>query len=204
MKIVLPMVNNGGDIAKLFELIRGTELPTVEVDETYLKQRGISESDAPGLLDVLKDLRFIGNDNLATNLWSEYYSRDDRAVVLAAAIQKAYQSLFKEMMCPYLADDETLFDYMKLNVKATPVEMEKQLETFRALCELADFQDLLCDYDQVEPLSEKAKSPESRLPAVKVAPNLQVNLQVHIDPNTPDEKIETIFKNMRKYLLGQE
>jgi hypothetical protein len=33
---------------------------------------------------------------------------------------------------------------------------------------------------------------------------LQVNLQVHIDPNTPDEKIETIFKNMRKYLLGQE
>jgi hypothetical protein len=26
---------------------------------------------------------------------------------------------------------------------------------------------------------------------------------VHIDPAAPDEKIETIFKNMREYLLGK-
>jgi hypothetical protein len=62
------------------------------------------------------------------------------------------------------------------------------LDTFRALCELADFQNDMYV--------------EGPAPSVKVNPNLQLNIQVHIDPNTPDAKIDAIFKSMRKYLLS--
>jgi len=73
------------------------------------------------------------------------------------------------------------------------------LQTFRNLSELADFQDILC---QAGPGGTASETPEN-VSKVKVNPNLQFNIQVHIDPNTPDAKIELIFKNMRKY-LGKE
>jgi hypothetical protein len=48
---------------------------------------------------------------------------------------------------------------------------------------------------------ETALVEEIKMPEVKINPNLQLNIQIHIDPATSDQKIETIFKNMRKYLL---
>jgi hypothetical protein len=93
-------------------------------------------------------------------------------------------------------------DYLKNFVKGTPKNREYMLETFRALCEPADWQNMLCEEGPQEPTP--ALSDGKSLPAVKVDPNMQISLQIHIDPNTPDEKIETIFKNMRKYLLGKE
>ncbi len=39
---------------------------------------------------------------------------------------------------------------------------------------------------------------------VKIAPNLQLNIEIHIGADTPDDKIEEIFKNMKKYLLTDE
>jgi hypothetical protein len=41
-------------------------------------------------------------------------------------------------------------------------------------------------------------------PAVDVTPKLQLNIEIHIAADTPDEKIETIFRNMKKYLLTNE
>jgi hypothetical protein len=66
------------------------------------------------------------------------------------------------------------------------------LETFRALNELADFQNIVSDNDS----NQAVPTEEEKMPEVKVNPNLQLNIQIHIDPDTPDEKIETIFKNL--------
>jgi hypothetical protein len=44
----------------------------------------------------------------------------------------------------------------------------------------------------------------SEKPKVKILPNLQLNIQIHISPDTSDEKIEVIFKNMRKYLIDND
>lgn len=39
---------------------------------------------------------------------------------------------------------------------------------------------------------------------VNFSPNLQLNIQIHIDANTSEEKIEVLFKNMRKYLIDND
>jgi len=41
-------------------------------------------------------------------------------------------------------------------------------------------------------------------PAVRVVPNLQLNIEIHITADTPDDKIKTIFRNMKEYLLTDE
>ncbi len=39
---------------------------------------------------------------------------------------------------------------------------------------------------------------------IELSPGLQLNIAIHIAADTPDEKIEVFFKNMRKYLLTDE
>ena len=39
---------------------------------------------------------------------------------------------------------------------------------------------------------------------VNVVPNLQLNIEIHIAADTSPDQIETIFKNMKKYLLANE
>jgi hypothetical protein len=204
LPIQIPCTNKAADIIKLLGKLAKGGLPDTKVDADFIKKMGFSAVSATSLVEILKKLGFVDESEQASAIWAGYASSDDRDRILAAAIKTAYSGLFKEMMCPYLGDDESLLEFIKANVKASPREMEYCLETFRALCELADFQDSLNDYDYVEPMGP-VKIPETEmLPQVKVDPNMQINIQIHIDPNTPDAKIETIFKYMRRYLLGKE
>lgn len=41
-------------------------------------------------------------------------------------------------------------------------------------------------------------------PLVDIPPKLQLNIEIHINADVTDDKIETIFKNMKKYLLTNE
>jgi len=51
------------------------------------------------------------------------------------------------------------------------------------------------------PVQKTYQEPTRIKPSLDVSPRLQLNIEIHIAAETSDEKIETIFKNMRKYLL---
>jgi hypothetical protein len=204
MSIQVPFTNKAEDILKLLRHLPESGSPQSRIDAAWLKKQGISASSATYLLDILKKLRFLDEKQKPTSIWKAYVTSNERSKVLADAVSAAYAGLFKSMICPYLCDDEILLDYLRLNVDATPREIEYCLETFRALCEMADFQDVLTEYDSVEPAMPVQLPIASPMPQIKVDPNIQMNIQIHIDPSTSDEKIETIFKNLRKYLLDKD
>lgn len=52
------------------------------------------------------------------------------------------------------------------------------------------------------PATGSNSSTQKNKNTLNISPNLQLNIQIHIAADTPDEKIETIFKNMRTYLLN--
>jgi hypothetical protein len=198
----VPYTYRPEDVTRLLKELPTIEAPPGKVEASFLKSMGFSNTSAKYLLNILKMLGFLDENDKASGVWLAYASDEKRGLILASAIKKAYSDLFESTLCPYLEDDEVLLDFFKRKVKTSPVEMERILQTFRNLVEPADFQDLLCEEgpDQPQP------SADDNVPGlrVKVNPNLQINLQVHIDPDTSDEKIETIFKNMRKYLLGKD
>jgi hypothetical protein len=138
---------------------------------------------------------------MASEAWSAYSTNESRGLLLASAVKAAYSNLFKLVFCPYLEGDDVILDFFKQeDIKVTAKDMALMVATFRFLSELADFQDIMCE----EGPGQKVSLPESEnVRDVKVNPNLQLNIQIHIDPNTSDEKIESIFKNMQKYLLGK-
>jgi len=189
------------DLEKLLNTLITLEAPVGRADSKLIKSLGFSASSSNHLYTTLKLLGFIDGSDNATDVWRQYRQDGQRGRLLASRIKQAYNGLFEKAMCPYLEDDENLYDFFKQKTKSSVKELGFLIQTFRILCDFADFQDLMDPgYNGLLPsLKEEVKEPQ-----VKVDPNLQLNVQVLIDPNTPDDKIETIFKNMRKYLLGKE
>ncbi len=202
MTVAIPSVNKPEDIPRILAKIAATPVPEKAVTAECIRSLGISLASSRQLRTLLQVLGFLDEDYKPTTAWISYNSGENANKVLGFAIQSAYTDLFKAMFCPYLEDDENLLDYFKRNTEASPREIEDMLATFRYLAESADFQDLLYEGGTFE--DEKAEGARLPLPEVKVNPNLPWTIQVHIDPNTSDQKIETIFKYMRKYLLGKD
>jgi hypothetical protein len=59
--------------------------------------------------------------------------------------------------------------------------------------------------EQTEPAGAQ-EAPEGRRVRTRVEtePSLQLSIAIHISPDTPEETIETIFRNMNRYLLRDE
>ena len=194
-----PFTNKPEDVTKLLQALPSVRTPSGKVEAAFFKKLGFAASSAKSLLSVLGSLGFVNQECRATNLWRSFIKDHNPGLVLAGAIKNTYADLFAFTLCPYLEGDEEIFEMLKKGSKSTTKEVTLMVRTFRALCELADFQDLLNCSPPVTP----AGGAQENLASLKVNPNLQLNIQIHIDPNTPDEKIEVIFQNMRKYLLGK-
>jgi hypothetical protein len=190
------------DVAKLLNILPGVDVPVGKLDAGYFSKMGFTSASGRHLFQILKMLGFINNKDTAAEIWKEYVVREQRGLTLASAIKNAYPELFEEMFCPYLEDDQVILDFIKKRVKASSRDTMLMVQTFRYLSESADFQDIMCEAGPQE-LPNLPPEGES-LPEAKVNPNLQLNIQIHIDPATSDQKIEAIFKNLRKYLLGKE
>jgi len=185
----LPFTPKPEDIIKLLKLIPTLEVPARNLNAAYLKTLGFSQSSSNHLIDILARTGFVTAEGKPSDIWREYALDENRGLVLASAVKRAYPDLFHKVFCPYLEPDDDLIDYLRpRDQKVSARDLNLMLDTFRALCELADFQNDMYV--------------EGPAPSVKVNPNLQLNIQVHIDPNTPDAKIDAIFKSMRKYLLS--
>ncbi len=195
-----PFTTKPEDITRLLQLIPTIPIPEGDVDASYVKSLGYSASSSSHLHNILKSLGFINDKNEATEVWKAYSTDEHRGLILATAIKSAYPKLFSLVFCPYLESDEVMLDFLKQEgVKRSSRDLSLTLDTFRSLCDLADFQGIMSEEGTVASDEEKNQKSE-----IKVNPNLQMNIEIHIAPDTPEEKIESIFKNMRKYLLGKE
>jgi hypothetical protein len=198
-----PYTTRPEDIPVMLHKLQNAKTPSGKVETGFIKSLGFSANSRNYLLEILKKLGFIDIHDKPSDTWKAYATEPERrGLVLASALKSAYKEIFKAVLCPYLEGDESLEEIFQHEAgKSNPKQTRLLIDTFRNLCELADFQDMLCIE---EPVSKSTKQKEEPVANVKVNPALQLNIQIHIDPKTPDEKIETIFKNMRKYLFDKE
>jgi hypothetical protein len=196
LPIEVPFTNKPEDINLLLQRLSEGTVPTGTIGADYIEQLGFNAASSNHLFSILVSLGFIDEKNQASDTWTAYVGNENRAMLLATTIQTTYKDLFKFVLCPYLADDESLVEFFKHTELEKSDEIDLVIQTFRSLCESADFQETIWENDALPVKKER--------PEIKVNPNMQITIQVHIDPTTPDDKIETIFKNMRKYLLGKE
>jgi hypothetical protein len=153
------------------------------------------------LLDVLRDMEFIDASGKPTELYARYQNPSIAKQALAEGVRKAYSVLFKAYPNAQTLTKTELEGYFRQQTGKTGSVLEKILSTFRTLSSHADFAGVGVVPEEPTPKYRREEAEEGR---VRVEPKIQLNIEIHIAPDTPDDKIETIFKNMKQYLLPNE
>jgi len=148
----------------------------------------------------LEDMEFIDGSGIPTTLYAECQNPTLAKKALAEGIRNAYPELFKAFPDPQSLPKTELEGYFKQQTGKAGSVLTKMLSTFLTLCSHADFAGAGVALEE-PPKYRRGEAEEGR---VKVEPKIQLNIEIHIAPDTPDDKIEGIFKNMKQYLLPNE
>lgn len=187
-----------GQITELLEKVQNTGRPD-QLNFPYVRDTWLLKNEQyRSVLDILEDMGFIDGSGVPTDLYAEYQNLPLAKQALARGIKRAYPEVFKAYPNAHSLSKSNLEGYFKQQTGKAGSVLEKMISTFKTLCSLADF-------STVEQLPKYVyQEPEKGKIGVRVEPNVYVNIEIHISPEITDEKIETIFKNMRRYLLTNE
>ena len=188
---------------KLLDKVQKTGRPD-KLNFPYVRDTWLLRNEQyRSVLDILKDMEFIDSSGVPTDLYAQYQNDAIAKETLAIGIKTAYPELFKAYPQAYSLAKLELEGYFKQQTGKAGSVLGKIISTFRTLCNLADFTAVkgaiaeeLPKYAYEEAQKEKT--------GVRVKPNIYINFEIHISPEMTDEKIETIFKNMKRYLLTNE
>ena len=190
-------------ITKLLEKVQKTGRPD-RLNFQYVRDTWLLKNEQyRSVLDVLEDMEFIDSSGVPSDLYAQYQNSAITKRTLATGIKRAYPELFKAYPQACSLPKPELEGYFKQQTGKAGSVLDKTISTFRTLCSLADFSpaegalaEELPKYAYEESGKEKG--------GVTVKPNVYINIEIHISPEMTDEKIETTFKNMKRYLLTNE
>lgn len=190
-------------ITKLLEKVQKTGRPD-KLNFRYVRDTWLLKNEQyRSVLDILEDMKFIDSSGVPSDLYAQYQNPSIAKRALATGVKRAYPELFKAYPQAYSLPKSELEGYFKQQTGKAGSVLDKTISTFKTLCSLADFSAV--EAVPVEGLPEYGyEGPEKEQIGVRVRPNLYINIEIHISPEMSDEKIETIFKNMKRYLLTNE
>lgn len=199
---IFPYMTNPAKIKLFLEHVQTAKRPP-KVSRSYLESAGFKSKNDRPLITVMKFLGFLDSSGVPTNIWQHYRDPKRSKSVLAEAIRTGYSDLFGMYEDAFGKDDGTLQSYFSSKTDVGKSTVNYIVLTFKALCKLADFEAVPAKVPVSKPIVTPPSGREVA-PEVTVAPRLQLNIEIHIAADTSDDKIETIFKNMKKYLLTNE
>jgi len=153
------------------------------------------------VISLLKDMEFLDSSSVPTKLYAEYQNPSVAKQALAKGIRNAYPELFKAYPNAQSLSKPELEGYFRQQTGKAGSVLGKILSTFLALCSKADFSGVGVAPEE-PPLKHKREEGEKE--RIKIEPKIQLNIEIHIAPDTPDDKIKIIFENMKTYLLPNE
>lgn len=186
---------------KALETNRPTKLNFGYIRDNWL----LRNHQYSAVIEILKDMDFLNNSGIPTELYSEYQNRNLSKVALAKGIRNAYPKLFEVYANAQSLPKNTIEGFFTQQTGKTGSVLEKMVLTFYALCKLADFSEVKeTTEEEEEQVVEKGSKAKASVNSFRIEPNIQVNIGINIAADTPDDKIKVIFENMKKYLLTKD
>lgn len=193
-----PYTPSPKNVKEFFKAIKSLGTPP-KVNNSYLPTIGFKSSNDRYLVGVSKFLGFIDNANVPTQKWDAFRDKNKAESVMASAIKTAYDDLFATYHNAESKDDETLRNYFAPKFKVADVVAKRMVQTFKNLCEFADFKAVQVEETATTPaaLKEAAKIPSGVRPIT-----ININIQLSL-PATEDATIyESLFSALKKHLFS--
>jgi len=190
-----PYTTVPGRIAEFMEKIRSVGIPE-RVTRNWLQLIGFKSSNDRTLINVLKYIGFTNERANPTDLWRRYRG-SDHALVLADAMRDSYQGIFQTFEAPCRLTTNELKDYFRVETGSAEGTVAKMVDTFKALCQIADFKIAKTKPQQAvtAPESSYVESSSGKRPV-----SIHIELEL---PVTDDEEVYArIFRAIKKHLLN--
>lgn len=156
----------------------------------------------------MKFIGFIDASGIPTSIWTEYRGADHRKV-LGRAIRKGYAELFSVYPDANTRANTDLQNVFAQSSSGGADVIRKTVGTFKALVESADFSDTeggVLSSLNVTPLHQPLKAVPpgiTRQTLNSGRPEVHIDIQIHISPESSNDQIDKIFESMSKHLYGR-
>jgi hypothetical protein len=197
-----------GRIKDLLAKVRSTGRPP-KLTVAHLKTLGFTSSNDASLIGVMKFIGFVDSNGIPTPVWNEYRGAKYRQV-LASAIRTGYADLFATYPDANVRTNTELSHVFSTSSAGGAQVIAKTVATFKALVDEADWSagsepttTSLPTGPLHHPAAAIAPPPPHQVSASRSAgPEVHIDIQIHISPDSSHDQIDKIFESMAKHLYG--
>ena len=191
-------------IKSFFAKIQSVGKPS-KVTVKYLESIGFKSKNDRYIIPILKALGFLDSSGTPTELWQHYRNKTEGPIILSQAVRAAYTGLFSTYPDANRKDDEALRNFFSSNSSVGDKTVALMVRTFKALCELADFEatTLASISPPIQPGKPAPSAVHNAGASMPTSSGMTINVNIQLTlPETKDAAIyETIFTALKKHLL---
>ena len=190
---------NTGSLREFLQKVKSKELGVPDkVTQKYLESIGYKAKNDRRTIHVLKSIGFLETNGVPKQDFRDFRTEKSEQV-MASAVRKTYANLFKIYPNPLEKSKKDLENYFaNIHPKAQKRTLTYYVNTFKVLCEFADF--------KAVPPKDKGKEDKEKGRGYQIPESIPINLNIQITlPVTDDAKVyENIFKALREQLYTRD
>jgi hypothetical protein len=197
-----PYITVPGALKKFLESVKTMGVPPKITIET-LAALGYKSNNHRPIPRILKFIGFLDDNNAPTTEYTDFRLTNKSKAVMAQALRRGYPELFQLYPDAYRRDDEALRNFFAQHTTSGEQVVTKTIDTFKTLCELADFEAQIPPTGEGEGEEIEQGRGKKELPNVPSPPALVINLNIQLGlPATEDATIyDRIFESLKKHIL---
>lgn len=176
------------------------------MDESTLQSWGLARGgNALTAVRVLKKLGLLSTSGEPQDAYVEFMKQGTGPRTLAARIKDHYRVLFENSHSPQNDSTEALKNLFNIHSGGGEATLDFQIQTFKALCEHADFAGVTTSSAQGNgAAADSAGQAGSTVAGAPPLPPIKIDLHIHLPENKSTRDYEAIIQDIAKYIYGRE
>ncbi len=198
------MVANGKISQILDKIKRAAEPP--KFTHSFLKKLGFASTNDRAVIPLLKKLEFLNDDSTPTEKYKDLRDSTRFRYALGEQVKVLYADLYAINTTIHEASEEEIKGAISRVTGKDETSVGRYYATYKTLTDIAEFDELTVEEEQVELTEENEENQESsskvQLPAMNVnSPDFHYNIQIHLPATTDIAVYNAIFKSIKENLM---
>lgn len=199
-----PYVNNTNSLRQFLRDVPQKPKPpklTIGVLEGW----GYTSTNDRPIIATLKKLGFLDGSGVPTSTYESFMHPGTGPQVMASAVREVYSPLFGASHAPYKEDAEHLKRLFNIHSGGSERTLAYQIQTFKALCEFADFNTTASAVPTVDgsAVTSTVAMSVGAQPA-STQPSVRIDLHIHLPENKSARDYEAIIQDIARYIYRLE
>lgn len=201
-------------VKEFLQRVQTAGVPSGKVTFQYISSLGFKSSNDRSIITILKAIGFLDKSGMVTDVWRAYRNKDQSKTVLAAALKKAYPTLFATYPDANRKDTEALRNFFSSHTDVSEGTLSYMVRTFKIMAGMADFESPAAPLPTSDPEESPLEVTEETIAdaagaakrkVITTATNgmtVNINIQLQIPATDKADVYDSFFAAMKKHLLS--